>query len=343
MCAVRTNFKADQLIREHIIAIRRLIKKQIPTGEGNIHKDEKKWDGFTNFMDKHCKVSTIGWWTPKVWKWAKRSLGTLGSGNHFAEIQVGDDGFVWLMLHSGSRNLGHKIASYYHNIAKRFNELWDTELPKDHEGKKITDLAYLPIKTPEAGQYIRDMKFALKFAEENRNRMMHIMKRSFTIVVGESEFDDPINIHHNYANLENHFGRNVWVHRKGATSAVEGQLGIIPGSQGTASYIVEGLGNLESFKSCSHGAGRILGRKEACRQLDVEEETKKMGDVVFDSWTMTNVKIDGEVKEVSDLEEASGAYKDIEKVMKAQEDLVKIKVRLLPLGVIKGDKSAIMR
>jgi tRNA-splicing ligase RtcB len=160
-----------------------------------------------------------------------------------------------------------------------------------------------------------------------------VMKKDYNIE------EQTINIHHNYAALENHFGRNVWVHRKGATSAKAGQLGIIPGSQGTASYIVEGLGNIHSFMSCSHGAGRALGRKEACRQLNADEETAKMGDVVFDSWDQKQIKIDGELREVPDLEEAVGAYKDIDKVIKAQERLVKVVITLRPLGVIKGGKS----
>lgn len=245
------------------------------------------------------------------------------------------------MVHSGSRNLGARIAKYYHELAVKFNTMWDTALPIDKDGKKVFDLAYLPTKVKEAGWYIRDMGFALKFAQENRYRMMKALVTSVKTVMGiESQLiRQIINIHHNYAVLENHFGRNVWVHRKGATSAKKGELGIIPGSQGTASYIVRGLGNPDSFMSCSHGAGRVLGRKEACRQLNAEEETTKMGNVVFDSWDTVKVKIEGEKVEVPDLEEASGAYKNIDEVMNAQQDLVEIVTKLNPLGVIKGKKA----
>lgn len=346
MVAVKTSIRVEQITRDNIIAIRRYIKNMVPVGEGNIYKASsinlEKWDGFDDFFNKHERSLTgKSWWTPNIWKWASYSLGTLGGGNHFMEIQAGHDGYIWMMAHSGSRNLGYKIASYYHNIAKEFNELWDTSLPINKNGNKVVELSYLPTQTPEAGRYIRDMSFALRFAEENRRRIMNCMKKAFVQVMrnmgwDNTSFDDEVNIHHNFAEIENHFGKNVWVHRKGATQARAGKRGIILGSQGTASYIVEGLNNPLSFNSCSHGAGRVLGRREACRRLNAEEETKKMGDVIFDSWKDTEVKIDGEKRTVPNLEEASGAYKNIDEIMEAQKDLVKIITKLTPLGVIKG-------
>ena len=158
--------------------------------------------------------------------------------------------------------------------------------------------------------------------------MMEIFKKTVNDMTGAS-FKDTINIHHNFAILENHFGKNVWVHRKGATQARKGQLGIIPGSMGTQSFIVEGLGNPESFESCSHGAGRASGRAEFCRTHTVEECDDDMKDVVFDGWGKTR-------KGALDISEAPKAYKDIHKVIDAQNDLVKVVVTLNPLGVVKG-------
>ena len=179
------------------------------------------------------------------------------------------------------------------------------------------------------------MNYCVEFAFENRrimiNKVIDIfidkMKDKFEFKQHpKKEFDDIINIAHNYATMENHFGKNVMVHRKGATSARKGQKGIIPGSQGTASYIVEGLGNKESFNSCSHGAGRKMGRNQAKRELDLVSEQKMLNDK----------GIIHSVRNVSDLDEASGSYKDIEVVMENQKDLVKILIKLEPLGVVKG-------
>lgn len=246
---------------------------------------------------------------------AKKQLGTLGGGNHFIEIQKGDDGFIWIMIHSGSRNLGFKTAKVYNDIAKQLCERWYSEIPNN-------DLAFLPMETPEAKEYFEAMNFCLDFAFTNRSHMM----AKIMLIIGEKHFDinKRINIHHNYAIWENHFGKNVVVHRKGATRAYENETGIIPGSMGTASYVVEGLGNEMSFKSCSHGAGRRMGRKQATRELSLEEEQKKMEGII------------GKPRSQNDLDEAPGAYKDIDIVMENQKDLVKIKVKLKPLAVIKG-------
>jgi len=207
----------------------------------------------------------------------------------------------------------------------------------------------IPAYGQRGGQaYIREMNYCVEFALANRKLMMDriidIFKKKYTDVLmpikvspeSDSEtrgasfcgivFDPMINIAHNYAVMENHFGHNVMVHRKGATSARLGQIGIIPGSQGTKSYIVEGLANPESFNSCSHGAGRRMGRKQAQRELSFENEVKQLNDA----------GIIHSIRSVKDLDEAPGSYKDIEDVMKNQEDLVKIKVELQPLAVIKG-------
>lgn len=246
-------------------------------------------------------------------------LGTLGGGNHFIEIQKGSDGFIWFMLHTGSRNFGKQVCDYYNRLAREENIKWHSEVnPK-------WDLAFIPLETDLFKAYMSEMDFALDFARENRRIISEKIKESFTNHI-VCNFEKGIDVHHNYAAWENHFGENVIIHRKGATSAREGQTGIIPGSQGTASYIVVGLGNPESFMSCSHGAGRIMSRSSARKNLDLETERKKLDEK----------GIIHAIRNEKDLDEASGAYKNIDQVMKNQEDLVRISVELKPLGVIKG-------
>jgi len=189
---------------------------------------------------------------------ACRNLGTLGGGNHFIEIQAGDDDHVWLMIHAGSRHLGNVIARFYNERALELNHKWHSNIPNK-------DLAFLPVNAQEGQDYIKDMNFALDYAKENRRRIMESFMAAFQSVYEDAEFGNHVNIHHNYAALEFHFDKNVWVHRKGATSAKQDETGIIPGSMGTSSYIVKGLGNIESFMSCSHGAGRVMGRMQATR------------------------------------------------------------------------------
>jgi tRNA-splicing ligase RtcB len=169
------------------------------------------------------------------------------------------------------------------------------------------------------------MNYCVEFAFKNRRLMLDRIQQSFIENI-EVSFEKEINIAHNYARLENHMGKYVWVHRKGATSAENGEIGIIPGSQGTSSYIVKGKGNVQSFKSCSHGAGRRMGRKQAERELNLEEEKKRLDDMgVIHS-----------VRHITDLDEAPSAYKNIDVVMEEQKDLVDILVKLTPLAVIKG-------
>jgi len=251
---------------------------------------------------------------------ARRQIGTLGGGNHFIEIQRGSDGHIWFMIHSGSRNLGYKVAKHYNEKAKDLCLLWkQDQIVRD-------DLAVLPRGTKEFDDYLREMDLCLEFAYANRELMAKVIKEEFVRVCGDVEFIEEINIHHNYASLENHYGRNVWVHRKGATLARPSTTGIIPGSQGTASYIVQGKGNEASLQSCSHGAGRKMSRKKAQENLDLAEEQRKLDEK----------GILHAVRYQSDLDEASGAYKDIDVVMEEQKDLVEILVKLSPLAVVKG-------
>jgi tRNA-splicing ligase RtcB len=308
MCAVRTSL--TQYDKESLKEVMSLIRKRVPVGFSH-HKDKQTWDGFY----KAPEVEII----QKELKSAQYQLGSLGGGNHFIEIQVANDGHIWLMLHSGSRNFGLKIANDYHTKAKELCEKWHAQIPSP-------DLSFLPVDTGPAQDYLAAMEYALTFAEESRLRMMTAMSQSMSDVFAGIVFEPPINVHHNYARMENHFGHNVLVHRKGATSARLGEIGIIPGSQGTFSYIVRGLGNPESFESCSHGAGRRMGRKQACRELSLEMEIKRLDDIGVIHGMRTE----------KDLDEAAGAYKDIDVVMANQADLVEIVTKLRPLAVIKA-------
>ena len=248
-----------------------------------------------------------------------RSLGTLGGGNHFIEIQKDTaTSDVWVMIHSGSRNIGLKVANHYNKIAQYWNEKWYSEM--------VSGLAYLPMETQMAKDYFREMNYCVAFAFANRQLMMTRICEAIQAVKPETDFDPMINIAHNYAAWENHFDQDVIVHRKGATRAYEGEIGIIPGSMGTKSYIVEGLGNPESFKSCSHGAGRLMGRKDACRRLSLDEEKERMDQQGI---------IHG-LRSQNELDEAPGAYKDIAQVIANERDLVKPLVELAPMAVIKG-------
>lgn len=250
---------------------------------------------------------------------ATKQVGTLGGGNHFIEIQKDEEGIIWIMLHSGSRNIGYKVADHYNNLAKTLNEKWHSSVPSKW------DLAFFPIDSEEGQSYINEMNYCMNFALSNRLLMLERIKEvldNFNISIDK----EPINIAHNYASMENHFGKNVMIHRKGATLARENTIGIIPGSQGTSSYIVKGKGNPDSFMSCSHGAGRAMGRKQAERTLDLATEQKVLDDK----------SILHSIRGIHDLDEAAGAYKNIDKVMKEQEDLVKIIHKLEPLAVIKG-------
>lgn len=322
MGSVRTNFPVSETSKENLREVLTLVKKYVPCGEGNAYKAPQTWEN----LDDIKTYEERGWYSSHVKKLAYKNLGSLGGGNHFIEIQAGDDDRIWLMIHSGSRHLGNVIARFYNDLAVKLNQKWHADTP----GK---DLAFLPTETAEGQNYINDMNFALSYARENRKKMMIRFKDAFTEVFPGTEFADEVNIHHNYAALENHFNKNVWIHRKGATSAKQGETGIIPGSMGTPSFIVEGLGNPESFMSCSHGAGRVLGRLQAIRELTPENCDQAMQGIVYDRWSKVKR---GKAKGMNDLGEAPQAYKDIETVIEAQLDLIKPLHKLRPLGVVKG-------
>jgi len=307
LCAVKTSLKEIDL--EILKKIMGEIRKVIPVGFE--HHKEKQDESLMPIATEKLNI------VDEQYQSALKQIGTLGGGNHFVEIQKGSDGYIWIMIHSGSRNLGLKVADYYNKLAVKLNSQWFSSVPKEQE------LAFLPIETQEAKDYMREMNYCVEFALANRKLMMDRIKAIF-YKEKECGFDEMINIAHNYATFENHFGKNVLIHRKGATLAREGTIGIIPGSMGTKSYIVKGKGNKDSFESCSHGAGRRMGRKQAKRELNLEEEQKKMGNII------------GKPRGIQDLDEAPGAYKPIEEVMANQKDLVEILVELAPMGVIKG-------
>jgi tRNA-splicing ligase RtcB (3'-phosphate/5'-hydroxy nucleic acid ligase) len=252
---------------------------------------------------------------------ARRQVGTLGGGNHFIEIQQGSDQRIWLMVHSGSRNIGYKVAGHYNELAVRMAKKTGKDtIPKEWQ------LAVLPLASPEGQRYLREMEYCVAFARANRTEMMAALQAIVAGITGCEQFDTPLDVAHNYAARETHFFREVWVHRKGATRAFAGEYGIIPGCQGSRSYIVRGLGNPQSFMSCSHGAGRVLGRKQAQRILNLQAEKEKLD----------KRHILHSLRSRSDLEEAPGAYKDIGEVIANQQDLIEVAVELQPLAVLKG-------
>lgn len=245
-------------------------------------------------------------------------LGTLGTGNHFIEVCLDQDDRVWIMLHSGSRGVGNRIGSYFIELAKKDMEQWMIQLPDK-------DLAYLPEGTDHFNDYVEAVEWAQNFARINRQVMMHRV-----ISALQKEMDMPfaadveaVNCHHNYVSREHHYGKNVLVTRKGAVSARKDEMGIIPGSMGARSYIVRGLGNEESFCSCSHGAGRVMSRTEAKRRVSMDEHLKALEGV--------ECRKDKDV-----IDETPAAYKPIEAVMEAQKDLVEIVHTLKQVVCVKG-------
>lgn len=312
MCAMRTNLEAvDYAQLKHIISE---IRKRVPVGFQ--HHDTPQDEALMPNSDLIISDGIV----QKQYRAALKQIGTLGGGNHFMEIQKGSDGYIWIMVHSGSRNIGLKVAEHYNRLAIKLNERWHSSVPKSW------DLAFLPIESSEAKSYMGEMSYCVEFAFANRKKILQSIQESFVEVLKDVSFEPEINIAHNFARWENHFGSNVIVHRKGATSARLGEIGIIPGSQGSRSYIVEGKGRTESFMSCSHGAGRVMSRKRAQKELNLEAEIARL-----DSMNIIHA-----IRSNSDLDEAPSAFKDISRVMSNQADLVDIKVELTPLAVIKG-------
>jgi tRNA-splicing ligase RtcB len=300
------------------------ILRNIPVGF-NRHKKEQPCDTLDTALENMAKYNANPELVGEI-QTGYFQIGTLGGGNHFIELQEDDEGYLGIMLHSGSRHFGKQVCDLFHNKARELNQKWKSEVP-DH-----WRLAFLPIDTDEGKQYINWMNLALDFAAENRTKMIYAVREVIEKWLGKHtdisfSYTDEINCHHNYAAIEHHYGKNVWVHRKGATRTRTGEIAVIPGAMGSYSYVVEGLGNEMSFCSSSHGAGRRYSRKGAMEAFSVEEvivDLQKQG-VILGKHNKKDVP-----------EESRFAYKDIDEVMENQTDLVKPVKRLKTIGVVKG-------
>lgn len=250
---------------------------------------------------------------------AQRQVGSLGGGNHFLELQVDPQSVVWVMVHSGSRNVGKQMADYYDHVARAANERERSDVPL------AWGLAHLPVDGVAGSEYLAVMGWCLTFARENRRLMAEDIKTAIARHFPDVEPDEELDVHHNYAAIERHFGEDVVVHRKGAVHAV-GTV-FVPGSMGTASYVCKGKADADSFESCSHGAGRAMGRKQAVRTISREHVLSELAE--------RDVRL-FKVKKGDVAEEAPEAYKDIDQVLEWECDLVEPVVRLLPIGVVKG-------
>ncbi|HMO82199.1 MAG TPA: RtcB family protein [Pyrinomonadaceae bacterium] len=321
MMAVKTPFKSGILDRK-MAEFRHEIERAIPVGF-NAYKESvdeaSRWDGWETFDDLHRGVQDRK-------RKAMVQLGTLGGGNHFIEVCLDTEDNVWLMLHSGSRNIGKELAERHIATAKSLHRL--NELPSP-------DLAYFIQGTDEFKAYWHDLDWAQKYAMKNREIMMKRLINSFNRMFGadldleskiqnpKSKIDVAVNCHHNYVAMEEHFGEKVYVTRKGAINAEDGRYGIIPGSMGAKSFIIKGLGNPQSFNSCSHGAGRKMSRTKAKAKYTIDDLKKQTAGVECR-------------KDKGVVDEIPGAYKDIEEVMRAQNDLVEVVAELKQVICVKG-------
>ncbi len=320
MCAVKTSIPDDidqETLKKIMGGSKEYhggIRSRVPVG---FKHHSKKQD--EHHMPDPCTLQST-YTASAEYENARKQIGTLGGGNHFIEIQKGSDGAIWLMIHSGSRNLGYKVAKHYNTLAKELNAKWFSSVPEKW------GLAFLPGASAEYHDYLEEMTYCVNFARANRLLMLERVMDAIHAILPNTSYAEEIDVCHNFAALECHFNKNVMVHRKGATMARDGEYGIIPGSQGSKSYIVQGLGNPASFQSCSHGAGRKMGRKQAIKTLDFNAEKK----------LLDGLGVVHNLRNASTLDEAPGAYKDISVVMANQEDLAKPFVELTPLAVIKG-------
>ena len=301
MIATETDLVAADL-PDSLRRLMPLVEQRIPAGMGKRFSGTPRPDALDALDGLGAPGTQL---TDKQTETAATQFGTLGSGNHFVEVCLDEADRVWLVLHSGSRGIGNQLAQRAVTEAKGLMKRWFVDLPDP-------DLAYLVQGTPEFEQYVADMLWAQRYAFGSRQAMMSEAERSLFEVVGRGAVRRTINCHHNFAQKERHGGRDLWITRKGAIKAGVGDLGVIPGSMGTRSYIVEGLGNPASYSSCSHGAGRRLSRKQARQQLTVESFREAMGDR---EW------LSGQAEAL--LDEHPSSYKDIDTVMSDQVDLVR--------------------
>ncbi|MFC3582192.1 RtcB family protein [Sphingomonas hylomeconis] len=325
MMAARTSLVASDL-PDNLEAIRSAIERAVPHGRDvkQGKRDPGSWgDPQPAIVDAWATLAErFGRIVAKYPKLAKTNnlvhLGTLGTGNHFIELCLDTEQRVWIMLHSGSRGVGNAIGTFFIELAKQDMRKWFINLPDE-------DLAYFPEGTDHFDDYVEAVGWAQDFAALNRRTMMTNVIRALRGQIAKP-FDaemEAVNCHHNYVQRENHFGQNVLVTRKGAVRAAKGVMGIIPGSMGAKSFIVRGLGNPESFDSCSHGAGRVMSRTAAKKLVTLDEHIADTAGVVCR-------------KDEGVIDETPKAYKPIEAVMAAQADLVEIVHTLKQVVCVKG-------
>lgn len=320
MNALRLSIKAHDL-PDNLRSLRLLIEAAVPVGFNQHKHDPVKQStvtglsvGLHNLLGKHPKLNTMQKKPYQTWV---RQLGTLGGGNHFIELCVDENDDVWIMLHSGSRGIGNAIGEYFIILAKKDMGQHIVNLPDK-------DLAYFREGAKHYDDYIEAVGWAQDYAMVNRKEMMNLICAALRKKLPKfGVTKEAIHCHHNYVARELHFGENVWVTRKGAISAGEGELGIIPGSMGAKSFIVRGLGNPMSFSSCSHGAGRVMSRNQAKRKFNEDDMARQTAGIECR-------------KDSGVIDEIPGAYKDIDTVMANQCDLVEVVHTLKQLICIKG-------
>ena len=325
MMAVRTSLEGDDL-PDNLYGLRCAIEEAVPHGREFTAsgRDKGAWDELPEKTTDAWKELEPGFkrineMAPRFEKANNvKHLGTLGTGNHFVEVCLDEDNHVWVMLHSGSRGMGNAIGTHFIKLAKQDMQKWLINLPDK-------DLAYLPEGTEHFDDYVFAVEWAQQFAQTNREIMMaHTIEAIRKVIPKEfSAKLEAINCHHNYVTRETHYGEEVYVTRKGAVRARKGDMGIIPGSMGARSFIVRGLGNEESFCSCSHGAGRVMSRGEARRRVSLDEHVAATKDVECR-------------KDVDVVDETPAAYKDIDKVIEAQKELVEVMYVLKQVVCVKG-------
>jgi tRNA-splicing ligase RtcB len=325
MMAAKTSLKASDL-PDNLEAIRSNIESKVPIGRAMSRSNRDpgswtnppqavldRWLGLSSEFKKLCDKYPFLEKTNHV-----THLGTLGTGNHFIEVCIDENQDVWVMLHSGSRGVGNAIGNHFIAVAKK-------EMEKHHIHLPDQDLAYITEGSTLFDDYVQSVAWAQDFAKVNRSIMMVRTLEAIQEIIPKPFRADveAVNCHHNYINKETHRGKDVWITRKGAVRARKGELGIIPGSMGAKSFIVRGLGNEESFCSCSHGAGRVMSRTEAKKLVTIDEHIKDTAGVACR-------------KDKSVIDESPRAYKSIDKVMEAQKDLVEILHTLKQVVCVKG-------
>lgn len=325
MMAARTTLMASDL-PDNLSAMRSAIEHAVPHGRSSTRggRDKGAWenppalalDGWSQLVSDFEQIKAKH---PRLAKTNNlHHLGTLGTGNHFVEVCLDEDQRVWLMLHSGSRGVGNAIGTHFIELAKQDMRRWMINLPDQ-------DLAYLPEGSEHYDDYVFAVGWAQRFARSNRDIMMRqVIQAVRRVITKPFEVQaEAVNCHHNYVSRERHLGKDVFITRKGAVSARKGELGIIPGSMGAKSFIVRGLGNADSFHSCSHGAGRVMSRTEARKRISVEDHVKATAHVECR-------------KDAAVVDESPAAYKSIDAVMAAQSDLVEIVHTLRQVVCVKG-------